>query len=439
MSDSRTNFYAQRLSRLIQAETVSIDNQTDKTKFYKLQEILREMFPNIFSLCDYEDFDGSFLMRWKGVDSSEPVMLMNHHDVVEAPGKWKHPAFSGEISENKIWGRGTLDNKGGLWAMLQAADELAADGFVPKHDIFFVSTCNEETSGSGADSISNELLKRNIHFSMVLDEGGMIVDEPIANAKGLFAMVGLGEKGCADIKFIARSSGGHASAPQKNSPLVRLGKFMAAVEKINIFKAELSPTVCAMFKAVSSSMKGPVKLFLGHPRLFGFLLVKAIPIISSTAAAMLKTTIAFTMACGSEGTNVMPQEAYVIGNMRYSHHQGKKASIEAITKLAKKFDIETVILSDGFSSPMSDYNSKAFKLIEKAINEIYPNVKVSPYLPTGASDSRFMSRVCENCLRFSPFIIDNEQLKSVHAINENVNISSLSTAVDFYRHIMQEA
>ena len=59
---------------------------------------------------------------------------------------------------------------------------------------------------------------------------------------------------------------------------------------------------------------------------------------------MLKTTLAFTMAGGSQGTNVLPQEAWVIGNMRYSHHQGQQASFAAIRELAKKYDVEMEIL-----------------------------------------------------------------------------------------------
>ena len=64
-----------------------------------------------------------------------------------------------------------------------------------------------------------------------LDEGGMILQEPVPGVKKAFAMIGVGEKGCADLRFIARSKGGHASMPGKNTPLVRLGKFMAEAEK----------------------------------------------------------------------------------------------------------------------------------------------------------------------------------------------------------------
>jgi carboxypeptidase PM20D1 len=439
MSETRAEIYARNLSRMIQIETVSSEKQKDKTKFYRFRELLMELFPHIFTVCELEDFDGSFLMRWKGESAEEPILLMNHHDVVEASGNWVHEPFSGEIADGKVWGRGALDTKGGLWAMLQAADELAEKGYIPKRDIYFMSTCNEECDGSGADTISRALKNRGIHFHLVLDEGGMILDEPIDGANGTFAIVGIGEKGCADLKFIARSSGGHASTPGKNTPLVRLGKFMQATEKQNLFKTEISPAVAATFEKLASAMKGPMKYLLSHSRLFSPILKKAIPCFSNTAGAMLKTTIAFTMAGGSEGMNVLPHEAWVIGNMRYSHHQGREHSFRTIIRLAKKYDIETVILNSGFDSVLSDHKSEAFHCIENAVSAIFDSsVKTTPYVMTAASDSRYLSRVCSNCFRFTPFHITQAQFESIHGINENVDIQALTPAVRFYQYIMTE-
>ena len=437
--DLRAERYAQRLARLIQKETITAVDSADKTKFYQFHELLREIFPNVFSVCECETFNGSLLLRWKGKSSSDPILLMNHQDVVEAPGAWKYPPFSGAIADGRVWGRGTLDTKGGLWAMFEAANELIAEGFIPEHDVYFMSTCTEECDGTGADLISKMLEQRGIRFRLVLDEGGMVVQDVIPGAKGKFAMVGVGEKGCMDLQFIARSAGGHASTPAKNSPLVRLGKFMAAVERKRLFKTQLSPTVCEMLTRVGGSMRGVVGFIMRHAKFFKPLLKKLIPSVSDEAGAMLKTTIAFTMASGSEGANVLPQEAWVVGNMRYSHHQGGEDSLRAVKKLADKYGIETVIIEDGFSSPISDYHSEAFALIERAIGQLFPTAITSPYVMMAASDSRYMSRVCDNCLRFTPFVIDDEQFDSIHGINENVEVSALEPAVDFYRYIIKEA
>lgn len=439
MSDTRCMQYAEILSKLIQAETVSSRTNQDIAKFRAFHAVLRETYPNFFNTVECEDFDGSLLLKWKGTDGNlKPVMLMNHHDVVEASGAWTHPAFSGAIADGKVWGRGTLDTKGGLAMMLQAAEELIAEGFTPKRDVYFVSACTEEIGGEGGDAISLELQKRGMDFHMVLDEGGMILHDPIGGADGTFAMIGVGEKGYLDLKFIAKSNGGHASAPGKNTPLVRLGKFMAEAEKAACFDVYMSDTVREMLSRFAPTMSGIMKTACSNVDAFKPALKKIMPMISPAGAALLRTTLAFTMAKGSDGTNVIPQEAWVVGNMRFSHHQGKQKSVEAIAALAKKYDIETVITDDGIESDITDFRGEAFRFVEKAVQAVFPAYKPVPYIMNAASDSRYFNRVSKNCLRFVPFKIDKQQLDSVHGIDENVDIATLAPAVDFYKYFIHE-
>ncbi len=439
MSDNRAMKYAEILSKLIKVETISSREDKDTTKFLEFHKVLRDTFPNVFSTLECAVVDGSLVLKWNGTDPSlDPVMLMNHHDVVEASGEWKYPAFSGEIAEGRVWGRGTLDTKGGLSMMLQGAEELISEGFTPKRDTYFVSTCTEETGGEVGDKISQMMKDNNLHFYMVLDEGGMIVPDPIGGADGIFAMIGVGEKGYMDLKFTAKSNGGHASAPGKNTPLVRLGKFMVEAEKAKCFQVQMSDTVQEMLSRFAPTMSGIMKTACGNVKTFKPLLEKVMPMISPAAAALLRTTLAFTMCKGSNGSNVIPQEAWVVGNMRFSHHQGKKSSVEAITELAKKYDIETEILDDGMESGITDFNGEQFKFIEKAVNTVFPDYRPVPYIMNGASDSRYFTRVCDNCIRFVPFVIDNQQLNSVHGIDESVDIDTLPGAVDFYKYVIRE-
>lgn len=439
MSVNRTAKYIEILSEMIRCETVSDYKCNNEEKFEEFHSLLRKLFPTVFEKCELNEYSGSLLLRWKGKNPElAPIMFMNHHDVVEAVGEWKHEPFGAEVSDGKIWGRGTIDTKGGLFGMLQAAEELMKDGFEPERDIYFESTCNEETTGLGADTISKEFEKKNIRFDFIIDEGGMIVEEPIAGVKGFYAMVGLGEKGCADIKFIARSKGGHASTPGKNTPLVRLGKFMAEVEKSNLFESQMSPAIKEMLLRLSPEMSGVLKLVCGHPGLFKPLIEKVVPSVSPVAGALFKTTLAFTTCQGSEGLNVLPQEAYVTGNMRFSHHQGRENSINAVKAIAEKFDIDVEIIDPGYESGISDYKNEGFEIIEKAVAAVYPDVKTVPYIMTAASDCRFFWRNCSKCFRFAPFKIDDAQLASIHGYDENVSIDTLVPAVDFYKFIMKE-
>ncbi len=437
--DQRTARYAESLSRLIRLETVSGPDTSGDAKFHAFRELLKESFPALFACAEYTEFTDGFVLCRKGEDSSAlPDLFMNHHDVVEAGGNWQHGPFAGEIADGRLWGRGTLDDKGGLWAMLQAAEELVHEGYVPRRDIWFSSASTEESTGRGADEISKWFESRGIRFRLCLDEGGFIMSEPIKGAKGSFALIGVGEKGCADLKFTARSRGGHASTPPKNSPLVRLGKFMAEADKQQIFDARMSPAVCEMLRVLAPHMRGQRAEILARPERFQHVLIAALTRMSSQAASLLRTTVAFTMAGGSDGANVLPAEAWVVANMRYSHHQGQQGSFDAIRKLAEKYDLEMEVLDPGNPSRITDHTRDGYGLVSRAVKAVFPDVVPSPYLLSGASDARFFDRVCDQCLRFLPFSVDDGQLASIHGMDESLSLDALAPAVDFYKFMMKE-
>ena len=267
----------------------------------------------------------------------------------------------------------------------------------------------------------------------------MILEEPIGGVKGTYGMVGVLEKGSGNVKFVAKSNGGHASAPTKNTPLVRLGKFMVDVEKNDPFKKIMNPTVTEMFRRITPNMNFGMKLIFSNLWLFKGLLIKLLPSISAPAGAMLKTTLAFTTAKGADGLNVLPQEAYVTGNMRFIPHQDEKESIELITKIAKKYDIEAEVMGSASSCPVVSYQSKAFHLVEEVASKVYPNVGICPYVMTGGTDAKFYRDLTDNCLRFAPLYIDSQQYGSIHGLNENISQGALPLGVDFYKEMIKRS
>ena len=438
----RAQEYAETLGEMIRFETISTEQDPQAEKFAAFHELLRNLFPSLFAAAEYENINGCLLLKWRGNSpEKKPVLFMNHSDTVEVQGDWKYPPLSGQIAEGKVWGRGTLDTKGVLWGMLQAADELAADGFVPECDIYFESSCCEEitVSDGGAEQVAKVLEERGIHFSMIIDEGGMIMYSPLNGVKAKFAMVGMGERGCSSIRFTARGNGGHASTPEKNSPLVRLGKFMAEADKNKVFKVELADAIKEMFRRFAPYVDGPLKKIYADPEKFEPLLKIVMPASSATGRALAQTTIAFTMAEGSNGTNVIPAEAYVVGNMRVSHHQGFESSLKAISALARKYDIESTVIEYPKETKLSDMNSKAFRLIEDAVSASFDDVLTAPYIMTGCSDARFLEHLGDSCFRFVPFEISKEQMESIHGLNECVDVGTLPAAVDFYKYVMKGA
>lgn len=369
----RVESYSEKLSRMVQAETISDRDNPSVDKFLLFHALLETLFPKVFSACEKIEIDGNLLLKWKGKSSKDPIMLISHMDVVEAGGDWKYPPFSGTIADGKIWGRGSADTKCSLMALLQAAEEMITDGYVPACDVYLGSSCTEEIGGDGAPKLESWLKKHNVHLFMLCDEGGSIIKDPIGGVYGYFAAVGIFEKGYGDVKFIARSSGGHASAPGKNTPIPRLAKFISHVEKKTPFRVAFTPAVNAMFTRIAPYAGNfGLRLVMSNLWFFRPLLKKVMPLISAQAAAMLQTTIAFTMQSGSAGYNVLPQEAYVCANMRYIPHQGTDESIQVITELAKKYGIETEVLYRGYPSNALDLNGEAFSITQKSIETCFP-------------------------------------------------------------------
>jgi len=438
--NNRATEYGEMLAKMIQVETISSRYNQDIRKFDKFHKMLEELFPNVHKTCEVHDIDGSLLYKWKGKNAENPILFMSHQDVVEATGEWEHAPFSGDIDEDgNVWGRGTVDTKGSLFCIFMALEELITEGFCPECDVYIGSSCTEEWSGEGAPKTVQFLKEQGVKLALVMDEGGMILEEPVGGVKGTYGMVGVIEKGYGDLKFIARSNGGHASTPKKNSPLVRLGKFMVDVDKHYPFKSQLSPAVEEMFRRMAPNMVFYMKLIFANMWLFKPLLVKLLPSISSAAGAMIRTTIAFTTAKGSEGLNVLPQEAYVTGNMRFIQHQPTEESIAIISKIAKKYDIETEVIYSDNPCPVVDFKGKAFKLIEEVAEEIYPGLGISPYCMTGGTDAKYYCEICDNCIRFAPLFINTQQYGSIHGLNENINQGVLPKAVDFYKLIIEKS
>ena len=106
--------------------------------------------------------------------------------------------------------------------------------------------------------------------------------------------------------------------------------------------------------------------------------------------------------------------------------------------VADKFYIETQVVDAGFASPLTDHNSEPFALVERAVSAVFPGTITTPYIMTAASDCRFFSRFCDHCLRFTPFHITNDQMSRVHGTDENLDLSALVPAVEFYKYIMKE-
>ncbi len=379
-------------------------------------------------------------------DQAEPVQEdgdektnVSDNSEQSAPGSdggWIRPPFSGEIADGRVWGRGSVDTKCSCMAFFQAVEELLREGFVPAQDVYLSSSCTEEWGGPGCQAIIDELGRRGVRPWLVCDEGGGIYTDPMPGIRGNFAMIGVGEKGRANVRFVARGKGGHASTPQKNSPIARLAAFVCDVEKHSPFRSSMEPPTRAMLEALAPSASFPIRLILQNLWLFRRPIELVTPRINGQAAAMLGTTITFTMASGSDAVNVFPQEATLGANMRFVHHQDMKESLEIISRIASRYGLETEVVQGAACTGKVDFKGRAFRYIEETVEKTFPGCVTSPYILTAATDAAFYDAVCDNCIRFAPVIYGPEEKKGIHGVNEALPYDCLPGAVDFFKNLV---
>lgn len=435
-ANERAEAYARKLSRMVAFDTVSVPETNQRDKFLPFHQLLEDLFPLAHEQLEKTEIDGNLLFFWKGKHSDKPLVLMSHQDVVPAEGEWKHAPFSGDIAEGKVWGRGASDTKCSVMAFFQATEELLTAGYTPEQDVYLSSSCTEEWSGDGCPKLVDELERRGVHPFLVCDEGGGIITDPVGGIHGNFAMVGVFEKGKADILLKARSEGGHASAPGKNTPVARLADFVALFEHHNPFKRKMPAEVQSMFEQLAPYAPFYMKMLFRNMWLFKPLLIKVLPMISAQAGAMLQTTIAFTMLKGSNAYNVLPQEAILGANMRFIPHEGMNASLNKVKKIASMHHLDMEVYHAVDASRSVDIHGPGFMLVRETIGKTFPGLEACPYVMTGATDARNYERIAEHVVRFAPVVYGPEQMKGMHGLNESIEYNCLPGAVDFYKNLI---
>ena len=439
ITDEECAIAAQKLGAMVRVPSVSKHEDEDLSEFYKLRAVMEAQFPLLHKNLEKTVFSGNLLYCWKGSDPSKnPILFMGHQDVVPASNEgWRVDAYSGEVIDGNLYGRGSLDCKSTMYVELQAVEELLEEGFTPPCDVYLSYSINEETGGDGAAAAVRHLKEKGITLALVIDEGGAVMEAPVAGMDRSYAVIGITEKGYMDLKITARGKGGHSSTPPRNTPAARLFAFANEIERKRPFKKALLSETVEMFSKMAPSFSFPLRLVLGNIWLFKPLLMVLMPVVSPFGEAVMATTCCFTMMKGSDAANVIPKEPYLVANLRTSVHQGCEASLAVMKKYADKYDLDIEVMMQRDASPVSNIHSEEYAYVCDCIKKQFPDVGIAPYIIMGGTDCRHFHALTENALRFAPVRMTNAQSASCHAVDENVTVSALAEGVRFFKMFLR--
>ena len=439
---------ATRLAGALTYRTISYQDSTrfDGAEFARFQDYLRRTFPKLHARLRREVTGGySLLYEWRGADTAlKPILLLAHQDVVPVEvgteSRWTEPPFAGRIADGYVWGRGALDDKGNLMAVLEAVERLVSDGWTPKQTIYLAFGHDEEVGGMhGAARTAALLTSRGVHLDYVLDEGGAIATRLVPGIASPVALVGIAEKGYLSLELTVEAEGGHSSMPPAQTATGILSAAVARLEAHQMPR-HIRGATAAMLDYIGPEMAFSRRLALGNLWLFGGLVERQFGATPS-GNAMLRTTTAPTILAAGVKDNVLPSSARAVVNFRILPGDSV-AGVVAHARRAiddPRVTIRTVNESANEPSPVSPVSSADFTLMQTTLRQVAPGVIVTPWLVVGGTDSRYFDGLTPDVYRTGALGLGAGDLSRIHGTNERVAIADYARNITFYVQLIRNS
>ena len=439
----------QRFAGAIRIPTISHERveDTDTAAFLALHQYFQDSYPLVHQHLTRETVaDLGLLYTWEGSDPGlEPVVLMGHQDVVPVipgtEGDWTHAPFSGDVADGAVWGRGSMDDKVSVVAILEAAEALLAEGYQPRRTIYLAFGHDEEVGGvRGASGIARLLGERGAEpYAFVLDEGGVIVRGMIPGIDKPVAIVGVSEKGYVNLELRVDGPGGHSSAPPAQTNIGILAEAISELEE-HPFPARFEGAAQGLFDYLAPEMSFLPKAVFANLWLFRPVVVWGLE-RSPQTAAMVRTTTAVTIVGGGVKANVLPITASAIVNHRIMPGETKETVLERVRAVIDDERVQVSIHGDeGVDpSPVSDSSGPPFQMLAKTIRQVMggEEVVVAPFLVPGGTDAKYYSGRSTNVFRFIPATVAADALELAHGTNERMPVDGFLCSIRFFQQLIR--
>ncbi|MHC2999449.1 M20/M25/M40 family metallo-hydrolase [Microbacterium sp. HJ5] len=433
-----------RFRDLLRIPTVSHadESEIDWPAFDAFQAALERLYPGTHAALEREVVDGhSLLFRWRGARTDDPLVLMAHIDVVPVvESEWETDPFAaaivGEGADAAIHARGAIDDKGALVAILEAVEQLVADGFTPARDVYLAFGHNEETAGGGARAMVEVLRGRGIRPALVLDEGGAVVQGVVPGVTVPTAMVGVAERGVMTLLLTAREGGGHASTPPAVPATARLARAIDRLHR-HPFPTRLAPPVRAMLSTLAPHAPQPLRALLRSLAVTGPLVAAVFARLGPEMNAIVRTTAVATELSGAPGENVLATTARASVNIRLLTGDTVEGATERARRVIGDPEVELAVRHGSDPSPVSPWQGEAWRRIATAVaSTLGDDVVTTPYLQLGASDSRWFTAISTGVYRFTPFHLTRAERDALHSHNERIRVDVWLRGIGFYRALV---
>ncbi len=359
--------------------------------------------------------------------AGKALVLMHHSDVVPADGDWRVEPFSGRRLAGKVWGRGALDVKGLGIAHLAAVLDLARAGGPRRRDVIFLAVADEETGGGqGARWLLEAHPELFDGVSGVLNEGG---SNRVLNDRLIWWGVEVTQKRPLWLKATAEGRGGHASGLHPQSATHRLiaglSRLIARPPQFRVGDA------ARMYLGTLARLEGGRTEEI-YRRIEAGEDIPSLPMAPGLPIYFLDT-VQVTELDNGRGSNIVSPAASASIDIRLLPDTDGDAFLAEVRQLLGD-EIEVEVVLDAPEAPASPRDNPLYRALEEILS--VRAVVVPTFIP-GTTDSRFFRQRGIAAYGFSPFAINAQDLRGVHADDESLPVDAFLRGVETMRRILR--
>ena len=349
----------------------------------------------------------------------DALILLNHSDVVPFEREhWTVDPLGGAVRDGFVWGRGAIDMKG--MAVMELITLLLhhRHGLPLRRDLTFLAVADEEAgSALGAEFLAREHPDA-LRCTYVINEGGHGATEVFGVERPVMH-IGVAEKSPLWLRLRTRGEAGHGSVPTADNAADRLVRALQRVQEWER-PANAPSLLRSHFERLAQA-----GILEEQP---GDALVARHAAESPRFRALQTDTISVTTLAAGVKHNVIPAEATATLDCRLLPGMDTEAFLAELRAVIADpaVEVEEILRSSG---PVSPTDTELYQVMTRAVQDVYEDAVVVPWISTGFTDSRVFRRLGARAYGFVPIFLPPDQQALAHGNDERVAVEQLRVGI----------
>lgn len=380
----------------------------------------------------------NLVARLSGSADASPLMCYGHVDVVPAdPAEWTHPPFEAVREDGVVWGRGTLDMKGGVAMMVAAAVRAARQDLPLAGDLVVMILSDEEAGGDdGAAFMVEEHAEVFADVEFALGEFGAF---PMEIAGERFYPIQLTEKTLCWSELTFHGEQGHGSMPGGAGAMADMARAVTAISESRL-PVHVVPTVERMIETIADTVGGEageeIRALLDPDRTDAVL--EALGQGGGMLDALLHNTAAPTVVDAGESPNVIPGAVSLTLDCRLlpgQTNEDLERELRAVVPEDVAFEFEPIRYERG----PSETDPALFALLADVLESAVPSGRAIPFTLFAGTDGRHLARAGVQTYGFTPMQLpgDFDFLDTVHSPDERIPADAVAFGTERFLEVFE--